>query len=133
MLLSSMKASLMAIMPTEGMRYQHGWPRRVLELSMMSSLTRKKAWRSSIIQPRVAARKNSSEERERERREVVVSTTERPRLHFPPRVLWVRDCLTGLVYQSIDVVGMSVGFDGMYLFEPAERLVGKSVFLAVFF
>jgi hypothetical protein len=86
-----MKASLIAIIPTFGARYQHGWPRRVLEASMMSSLTRKKACRSSIIQPRVAAWKYSSLERSRPRRRDVVSMTERPRLHFPPTVLYQRD------------------------------------------
>ena len=50
---SSMKESLMAIMPTDGIRYQHGLPRRVCEESMMSSETRKKAWSSSVSQPSV--------------------------------------------------------------------------------
>ena len=42
-----MNASLMAIIPTfagRSTRYQQGWPRRVMELSMMSSETRKNAW-----------------------------------------------------------------------------------------
>ena len=88
---SSMKASLMAIMPTLGKRYQQGSPRRVCEESMMSSETRKKAWRSSVSQPKVAELKYSSLERGRERRIEVVSTTDMPRLHLPPMVLCFRD------------------------------------------
>ncbi len=49
-----MKASLIAIMPTCGIRYQQGTPRRVWDESIMSSETRKKAWRSSVNQPRMA-------------------------------------------------------------------------------
>lgn len=90
MLLSSMKASLIAIMPTFGIRYQHGCPRRVFEASMMSSLTRKNACSSSIIQPRVAARKNSSFVSSRFSRSWAVSTTDKPRLHLPPNVLWFK-------------------------------------------
>jgi len=40
---SSIKESLMAIIPISGRRYQQGWERRVMEESMMSSETRKKA------------------------------------------------------------------------------------------
>lgn len=58
---------------------------------MMSSATRKKAWRSSVSQPRVAVWKYSVVLRGRRRRRVVESGTERPRLHFPPMVLWWRD------------------------------------------
>lgn len=54
----------------------------------MSSETRKKAWRSSVSQPRVAVWKYSVSVRGRERRREVESGTERPRLHLPPRVLW---------------------------------------------
>ncbi len=78
----------MAVMPTPGLRYQHGWLRRVIELSIMSSETRKNAWRSSVSQPRVAVRKYSVSSRGRERRREVESGTESPRLHFPPKVLW---------------------------------------------
>jgi len=85
----------MAIMPTLGMRYQHGLPRRVIELSMMSSETRKKAWRSSINQPRVEASKKVWEFSEGvtvvDWRRETVSTTERPRLHLPPIVLCSND------------------------------------------
>ena len=88
---SSMKASLMAIMPTSGTRYQHGWPRRVEEESIMSSETKKKAWRSSVSQPSVATAWNCEEERGAERRMEAVSRTEMPRLHFPPNVLYSRD------------------------------------------
>ncbi len=91
MLDSSMKASLMEIIPTLGMRYQQGFPRRVCEESIMSSETRKKAWRSSISQPRVAAEWYSLGLRGRERRMLAVSITLRPRLHFPPRVLCFTD------------------------------------------
>ena len=56
-------------------------------LSIMSSETRKKAWRSSVSQPRVAVALNWEGERGEERRIEAVSGTERPRLHFPPRVL----------------------------------------------
>jgi len=38
-----MKLSLIAIILTDGRRYQQGWERRVMEASMMSSATRKKA------------------------------------------------------------------------------------------
>ena len=87
---SSIKASLMAMLPTPGRRNQHGWPRRVWEASMMSSETRKKACRSSVSQPRVAAWWNWVESRGAERRMEAVSKTEMPRLHFPPRVLCFR-------------------------------------------
>mgnify|MGYP007107143660 FL=1 len=87
MALSSMKASLIAIMPTLGIRYQQGEPRRVLDESMISSETRKKAWSSSIIQPRVAERKYSSSVSSRLRSRDDVSTTDMPRLHLPPTVL----------------------------------------------
>ena len=40
---SSMNASLTAMLPTSWTRYQHGCPRRVIDWSMMSSETRKKA------------------------------------------------------------------------------------------
>lgn len=85
--ISSMKASLMAIVPTPDLRYQHGWPRRVMEESIMSSETRKNAWSSSVSQPRVAVRKYSDSSRGRARRREAESGTERPRLHFPPTVL----------------------------------------------
>jgi hypothetical protein len=42
---SRMMPSLMATMPTWGWRYQQGCPRRVMLPSMMSSATRKYAWR----------------------------------------------------------------------------------------
>lgn len=84
---SSMKASLMAIMPTFGIRYQQGLPRRVMEESIMSSETRKKACKSSVIHPRVADWKYSSSDKDRSRRTWVVSTTDMPRLHFPPVAL----------------------------------------------
>jgi len=62
---------------------------------MMSSETRKKACSSSISQPSVAVGKNRGDEGEvmlgSERRSAAVSGTERPRLHFPPTVLWNRD------------------------------------------
>jgi len=55
---------------------------------MMSSETRKKAWRSSVSQPRVAAGARWLEGRwGRERRMEQVSRTEMPRLYLPPRVL----------------------------------------------
>ena len=88
---SSIKASFMAIMPTSGRRNQHGWLRRVCEESIMSSETRKKAWRSSVSQPRVADKRYSSGESARPRRIELVSTTEMPRLHFPPMVLYLSD------------------------------------------
>lgn len=40
---SSINASLMATVPIWGSRYQHGWPLRVIEESIISSETRKKA------------------------------------------------------------------------------------------
>jgi hypothetical protein len=60
----------------------------------MSSATRKKAWRSSVSQPRVV-RWNVcvSEGLVGERREMPVSGTERPRFSLPPRVLALRDWL----------------------------------------
>ena len=57
---------------------------------MMSSETRKKAWRSSVSQPRVATEWNWVVFSGAERRTEAVSRTEMPRLHFPPRVLWRR-------------------------------------------
>ena len=57
----------------------------------MSSETRKKAWRSSVSQPRVADKRYSSGESARPRRIELVSTTEMPRLHFPPMVLYLSD------------------------------------------
>lgn len=56
----------------------------------MSSLTRKKAWRSSVSQPRVEVAWVSGGVSGRERRREALSGTERPRLHFPPSVLWRR-------------------------------------------
>ena len=53
----------------------------------MSSETRKKAWRSSVSQPRIAVSLNWASVRGFERRMDAVSGTERPRLYFPPRVL----------------------------------------------
>ena len=87
MLDSSMKASLMAIMPTEGCLYQQGWPRRVMLLSIMSSETRKKAWRSSVSQPRVAVAWYWESVRGFSRRREAESGTERPRFSLPPMVL----------------------------------------------
>ena len=82
-----MKASLMAMVPTEGSRNQQGWDRRVCDESIMSSETRKKACSNSVSQPRVhAAWCWVGVSGEGERREVVWRT-ERPRLHLPPRVL----------------------------------------------
>jgi len=66
-----------------------------MELSMMSSETRKKAWRSSINQPRVEASKKVCEFSDGvtvvDWRRETVSTTERPRLHLPPIVLCIND------------------------------------------
>ena len=57
----------------------------------MSSETRKKACRSSVSQPRVAAAWKAEAESEAlgvvEERRAVVSSTEMPRLALPPRVL----------------------------------------------
>ncbi|KAL1836703.1 hypothetical protein VTJ49DRAFT_4748 [Mycothermus thermophilus] len=60
--------------------------------SIMSSETRKKAWRSSVSQPRVAAWKYSSSVRGRPRSTEAESTTDMPRLHLPPTTLNSRDC-----------------------------------------
>ena len=92
----------MAIVPTLGRRNQHGWPRRVCDESIMSSETRKKAWRSSVSHPRVAAEWNWVEESGVERSMEAVSRTEIPRLHFPPRVLCFTDYLA-IWYQLDDV------------------------------
>ena len=78
----------MAMVPTLGSRYQQGWPRRVRDESMMSSETRKKACRSSVSQPRVAAAwKVDGASEGVEERSAVVSRTEMPRLALPPRAL----------------------------------------------
>lgn len=54
----------------------------------MSSETRKKACKSSVSQPRVAvAAKWAGGRVGVERRMEAVSSTEMPRLYFPPRVL----------------------------------------------
>lgn len=66
----------------------------------MSSLTRKKACRSSIIHPSVAARKNSSSLSWRPRRSCVESITDSPRLHLPPSVLWFNDYKRCVVSQQ---------------------------------
>ena len=87
MLDSSRKASLMAIVPTEGCLYQQGWPRRVMLLSIMSSETRKKAWSSSVNQPRAAVAWYWVGVRGFSRRREAESGTERPRLSLPPIVL----------------------------------------------
>ncbi len=92
MALSSMKASLMATMPTPSWRYQQGLPRRVMLPSMMSSETRKKACSSSVIQPSVAVLKYSSSVSGRPRRIEALSGTDMPRLHLPPSVLTLRLC-----------------------------------------
>ena len=57
---------------------------------MMSSETRKKAWRSSVSQPRVAVEVNSRVERGWGLRMEAVSITDMPRLYFPPRQLYFR-------------------------------------------
>ena len=86
-----MNESLIAIIPTCGWRYQHGLPRRVMLLSMISSETKKKAWRSSIIQPRAADWKYCSSESGVSRSRETESGTDIPRLHFPPIVFAFRD------------------------------------------
>lgn len=66
----------------------------------MSSETRKKAWRSSVSQPRVADKRYSSGESSRPRRIEDVSITDMPRLHFPPKVLYLSDFTFFQLYQS---------------------------------
>lgn len=68
----------------------------------MSSDTRKNAWSSSVSQPRVAVRKCSFSSRGRESRREVESGTERPRLHFPPMVLWYSDWREEMVSFAIN-------------------------------
>ena len=53
---SSTMQSLHAFRPTLGTLYQHGWPRRVMLWSIMSSATRKNACSHSMHQPTVIAR-----------------------------------------------------------------------------
>ncbi len=86
-----MNASLIAIIPTCGCRYQQGLPRRVILLSIISSETKKKACRSSIIQPRVEAWKYSSPESGLSKSRETESGTDIPRLHFPPIVFAFND------------------------------------------
>ena len=58
----------------------------------MSSETRKKAWRSSVSQPKTeAAVKSEGESVDCERRREQVSMTDMPRLYFPPIQLYLRD------------------------------------------
>ena len=52
--------SLHALSSTLGTLYQQGWPRRVMEASMMSSATRKKACSHSMHQPSALARNSSA-------------------------------------------------------------------------
>jgi hypothetical protein len=62
-----------------------------MELSIRSSLTRKKAWRSSVSHPRMLKCSNCSSVRGFFRRARAVSGTERPRFSFPPGTLVLRD------------------------------------------
>jgi hypothetical protein len=92
MALSSIVASFAAAIPTPGTRYQLGLPRRVGDSSMMSSSTSIVACSSSTSQPSTAASKNSAWDSTRPSRSSrTESMTLRPRLHFPPRVLWWSD------------------------------------------
>ena len=56
----------------------------------MSSETRKKACKSSVIQPSVTVSLNCCSLRGEGERMAAVSGTERPRLHLPPTVLYCR-------------------------------------------
>lgn len=93
----------------------------------MSSETRKKACRSSIIQPRAQVGKKALEEGDEAGGVVglsreTVSGTERPRLHFPPRVFVWRDCVLLLLGRGGDggVWGVRGETD---LLEPLQRVV----------
>lgn len=59
---------------------------------MISSVTRKKAWSSSVSHPKVAKWVYSTSSRGRERRMEAVSSTERPRFSLPLAVLCFKDC-----------------------------------------
>ena len=87
-----MKASLIATIPTPGLRYQHGSPLLVILESMISSLTRKKAWSSSVIQPRAVDSRVSSSLNGRPTRIETESGTDIPRLSLPVGVLVSRFC-----------------------------------------
>ena len=60
-------------------------------LSMISSETKKKACRSSVIHPNVAASKYCCSDSGASRIMETESGTDMPRLHFPPIVLALRD------------------------------------------
>lgn len=71
----------------------------------MSSLTRKKAWSSSVSQPRMLRCSNCSSVRGCFRRARPVSGTERPRLSLPPGTLTLRDYISKSVslYSQLDL------------------------------
>ena len=87
----------------------------------MSSETRKKACSSSVSQPRVAVARNCSGLRVPfGARRAAVSITEMPRLHLPPRVLWLRDCEMGIVNWK-PCEGMGIGDQAGRTFSNQSR------------
>ena len=81
----------MAMWPTSGRLYQHGWPRRVSELSITSSATSSHACSHSMHQPSTAnwlSTVSVSSSPFASYRMMPHSTTMRPRFIFPPLVLY---------------------------------------------
>ena len=76
--------------PTPSTLYQHGWPRRVKDESIMSSATKSQAWSISMIQPSTAKRHKSSFVTGlpwASKSTTPVSTTIKPRFILPPMQL----------------------------------------------
>lgn len=77
-----------ALSSTLGTLYQQGWPRRVMEASMMSSATRKKACSHSMHQPSTHARRSWLSVTTPRLSCRSPSTTASPRLSLPPGTLY---------------------------------------------
>lgn len=101
--------SMLPDRPIPSRLYQQGWPRRVSEPSRMSSRMRKEACRISVSQPRMLRSWSSVSVSGRWRIVDPVSTTQRPRMYFPPVVLAVRHCSSLLVGEADEGVGLLLG------------------------
>ena len=100
----------------------------------MSSLTRKKAWSNSVIQPRMLRCSNCSSVRGCFRRARPVSGTERPRLSLPPGTLTLRDYRAQMMVSVMihDLSSRAINQEGVaYLLEPLKRIVREVVALSM--
>ena len=91
---------------------------------MISSETRKKACRSSVIHPNVAASKYCCSDNGASRIMETESGTDMPRLHFPPIVLALRDCV------NVSICSAELQWTA-YSFVPLDKLLRKIVLLCM--